>query len=126
MNISGTLGGIGIKKLNLFLILLIWALLTVNTAASNPEGTIIKKGILTYPAGSYHEKEPMSLYFNTHGNQNEEDTLKYSYSDIQPEEESLSPYDSKDKEDNLKENSIENLKTLLLENKITLKIKELF
>jgi hypothetical protein len=98
----------------------------VNIAASNPEGTIIKKGILTYPAGSYHEKELMSLYFNNYADKNEAGTLKYSYVDFQPEEEGLFPYDSKDQEDILRENSIENLKTLLLENEITLEIKELF
>jgi hypothetical protein len=53
------------------LILLIWTLLTVSIAASRPEGTIIKEGILTYSAGFYHEKEPLSLCINTYGDNNQ-------------------------------------------------------
>ncbi|WP_422545343.1 hypothetical protein [Methanosarcina sp.] len=53
------------------LILLIWTLLTVSIAASRPEGTIIKEGILTYSAGFYHEKEPISLCINTYGDNNQ-------------------------------------------------------
>lgn len=53
------------------MILLIWTLLTVSIAASRPEGTIIKEGILTYSAGFYHEKEPISLCINTYGDNNQ-------------------------------------------------------
>lgn len=48
-----------------------WTLLTVSIAASRPEGTIIKEGILTYSAGFYHEKEPLSLCINTYGDNNQ-------------------------------------------------------
>ncbi|MFZ2500007.1 MAG: hypothetical protein ACP5N0_06810 [Methanosarcina sp.] len=46
-------------------------MLTVSIAASRPEGTIIKEGILTYSAGFYHEKEPISLCINTYGDNNQ-------------------------------------------------------
>lgn len=68
---NGTSGGIGIKKLNIILILLVLALLTVSTASSKPEGLIVKEGVLTYPVGSYHEKNPTFLYINTCGDYNQ-------------------------------------------------------
>lgn len=78
------------------MILLIWTLLTVSTAASRPEGTIIKEGVLTYPAGSYHEKELLSLCINTYGDDNQESnqtrTLSEASEYTEPKKEDTFPY----------------------------------
>ena len=83
---------------------------------------IIKNGILTYPAGSYHAKEPISFYINNCGGDNKGITLKDSYAYCKLETEDLSSSDGKDEEHISRENSIKNLKTLLLENIVTLDI----
>jgi len=78
-------------------------LLTISTAASRPEGTIIKEGILTYTAGSYHEKELVSLCINTYGDNNRTHSQIYTLSEAsgyaEPKKEDISPYNYDDQTD---------------------------
>jgi len=41
------------------LILIIGILITANAAYARPAGTIMKEGVLTYPAGPYLTEEPL-------------------------------------------------------------------
>jgi hypothetical protein len=54
-------GGRGITKLNAILLFTIIILTTVSSADAEPQGTVIKEGVLTYPAGPYLREAPILL-----------------------------------------------------------------
>lgn len=51
----------GIKILNIVLMLTIIILMTANSTHAIPQGTVIKEGVLTYPAGPYLKEDPLLL-----------------------------------------------------------------
>jgi hypothetical protein len=50
--------------------LIIGILITANSAYAIPQGTVIKEGMLTYPAGPYLTKDPLLLSLESYGDNN--------------------------------------------------------
>lgn len=69
--------------------LIAWILLTSNFAGAIPEGTVIKNGILTYPAGPYITEDPLLLVLESYGDDNETQKSCDSPNNIYPEEECM-------------------------------------
>lgn len=61
LDIAPKLGVRGIKILNMFFMLTIIMLITANSANAIPQGTLIKGGVLTYPAGPYLKENPLLI-----------------------------------------------------------------
>jgi hypothetical protein len=82
------MGGRAITKLNFVLMLIIGILITANAADARPAGTVIKEGVLTYPAGPYLKEDPL-LNLESCGN---DDTILTSgdyFIKVDPENECL-------------------------------------
>lgn len=65
--------------------LIAWILLTANCADAVPEGTVIKDGILTYPARHYLTEDPLLLGLESYGGDNETQTSYDSPNTVYPE-----------------------------------------
>ncbi len=73
--------------------LIIGILITANAADARPAGTVIKEGVLTYPAGPYIKEAPL-LNLESYGN---DDTILTSgdyFIEVDPENECLCFYNN--------------------------------
>ncbi|KKG16994.1 hypothetical protein EO98_18850 [Methanosarcina sp. 2.H.T.1A.6] len=76
------------------MILIIGVLITANAADARPAGTIIKEGVLTYPAGPYLSEDPLLLGLENHGDDKEIQTSDDSVKKSDSEKECLDFYNN--------------------------------
>jgi len=69
--------------------LTIGILITACSASAAPHGTVIKGGVLTYPAGPYISKDPLLLSLENYTGNNNTQTLAEPLEIIYPEKEYL-------------------------------------
>ncbi|WP_048125578.1 hypothetical protein [Methanosarcina lacustris] len=73
--------------------LIIGILITANLADARPAGTIIKEGVLTYPAGPYLKEAPL-LNLESYGNDGTILTSGDYFREVDPENECLCIYNN--------------------------------
>jgi hypothetical protein len=78
------------------LILIIGVLITANAADARPAGTIIKEGVLTYPAGPYLTEDPLLLGLENYGDDNNIQTSGDSVKKYDSEKECLGFYKNRE------------------------------
>lgn len=87
----------GIKTFNTILMLTIIILITVNSADAAPQGTVIKEGVLTYPAGPYLTEDPLLLSLENYTENNNAQIAAESSGVTYPEIESQFSHNNKQK-----------------------------
>jgi len=70
-------------------VLIAWILITTSCADAVPEGTVIKDGVLTYPARHYLTEDPFLLGLESYGNDNKIQTSCTSPNKVYSEKECL-------------------------------------
>jgi hypothetical protein len=78
------------------LVLIIGILITANSALAIPQGTVIKEGMLTYPAGPYLTENPLLLSLESYGANNTTQISDDSFKIACPEKECLYFYNNSD------------------------------